>query len=510
MRAALLLTVSLALGHTSGLSVGVPPKPTISTARVDTNRSSWNSQEYFLTPANVAASFGKLGAYTTDGYVYSQPLFIPAILTSGGQHDLLIVATMNNSVYAFDANSPGSLPVWNVNLGTARTSYTTPYDFLYSGSVGVLSTPVADVPNNHLFVVSATPTPSYVLYELNLATGATIASVTITGSVSGSGDSMGSDCVSGGVVSFCPQYETQREALTLANGNVYIGFGSFGDAHPWHGWIFGYSASNLSQVGVFCVTPNGYGGAVWSAGSGLAVDAAGDLYVFTGNGTFDGSDFGETVLKLSPTLSLLDWFTPSNYGDLNNADADFAAGNTMLIPGTSYVFGIDKTSRLTMVNTGNMGHLQGGGGQAPAQMFSFGSQLQYGGAFSGSMAYYQNVAFSGSSGYSLYGFAWNGSTFSETPVTGATYGFPGAQYAGSGTTNQILWFTSCSNCNGEISSPPAGTLYAVNAQTLAQIYASASGSDTLGTMSKFAPPTIGYGMVYVATQSDEIVVYGLK
>ena len=498
----------------SGFGHGAPARPpTVSTARFDNTRDGWNTQEYLLTGTNVTSNFGKLGSYTTDGYIFAQPLFVPGIVTSGVQHDLLIVATMNNSVYAFDANSLSSTAVWHVNLGTARTSYPDQDPDIYGGKLGVLSTPVADMPNNHLFVVSATPTPTYVLYELNLATGATVSNVTITGQVPGTGDPDGGDCLNGANVVFCPAIESQREALTLANGNVYIGFGSFGDVRPWHGWIIGYSASTLARTGLLCTSPSGYGAGVWAAASGLAVDAAGYLYGFTGNGTYDGSaEWAETFLKLSPTLAIVDWFTPANYADLTAADLDVSSGSTMLIPNSSLLFGSGKDSRLIVVNTANMGHLQGSG-QAPQQIFNFGSNLLYEGVlFPGVGAYYQNSAFGGSSSFPLQAFHWNGTSFSSTAVTGSSYGFPGGQYSGSsnGLANGILWSTNCSSCNGQPANPPAGTLYALNPLTLAQIYSSGAGVDALGLMSKFAPPVVANGRVYVATQSSAVAIYGLK
>jgi len=499
----ILILFCAAIARASGVTSGVPPHPTISTASVDNNRTGWNHQEYKLNPSNVP-NLTKLGVLTVDGYVYAQPLYIPSVNTSGVQHDLVVIATMNNSVYAFDANSLSSTPVWNVNLGTARTSYAMSPADLYSQPVGILGTPVADVSNGHVFVVSATTAPSYTLYELNLETGATVNSVTITGSVTGTGDPEGSDCVSGGVLSFCPEYETQRAALTLANGNVYIPFGAFGDNHPWHGWLFAYSATTLSQVALFCTSPNGYGAAIWNSGGGLAVDGSGNLYGFTGNGTWDGtSDYGVSMLKFSSTLSLLDWFTPSNYASLNNSDLDVSSGRPMLMPGEPVLFGSGKDSRLIMVSTSNMGHLQGSG-TAPLQIFTFGTELLYGGAFSGSMAYFQN---SSNSAEPLLAFTWNGASFDQTPVTGSSYGFPGAQYSGSSGDfqNGVLWMTNAPGGNHEPSSPPNGTLYALNPLTLQVLYSDSS----LGLLSKFAAPLVANGRVFVATQSGYVAVYGL-
>jgi hypothetical protein len=311
-----------------------------------------------------------------------------------------------------------------------------------------------------------------------------------------------------------PVISTARFDNTRTGWN--IGFGSYGDNHPWHGWIFAYSASTLSQVAVFCVSPNGYGGALWQSGAGPAVDASGNLYVFTGNGTYDGAtEWGQTILKLSSTLSVLDWFTPANYAALNDSDLDLGSGTTMLMPGTKYVFGSGKDSRAIIADTTNMGHLQGGGGGGPVQIFSFGgSDLLYGGAaFPGSTAFFQGTTDSGSN-ENLFSLSWTGAAFSTEPTTAPnSYGFPGAQYAGSsdGMANGILWMQNCTSCNSDPSSPPTGFLAALNPVTLAEIYNSNnSGSDALGTFGKFTPPVVANGRVYVASQSSGIVVYGLK
>lgn len=494
----------------SSASSGPPATVSIPTARFDLTRDGWNSQERQLTPASLS-HFGKLGTYAVDGFVYAQPLIIPGVIVDSVQVDVMIVATMNNSVYAFDANSPGK-QLWTINLGAPRSMYSTPFNFLYGAPVGIMATPV--VSNGRIYVVTATPTPSYTLFELSLSHGATINSVTVTGQVPGTGDPMGGDCTSGSNIVFCPSFETQRTALTLANGNVYFGFGSYGDLRPWHGWIFAYDATTLAQTALFCITPSGYGGGVWQAGSGLAVDGSGDLYAFTGNGTYDGStEWANSVLKFDANLNLLDWFTPANFATLEADDLDVSGGATMLMPGTPYVFGAGKDSRMIVLDTTNLGHLQGSG-TAPVQIFSFGSNILYGGFFSGTQAVYQNTAPGSGGSFAPNSFSWSAPSFNTSPVvSGNTYGFPGSQISGSSNSglNTILWMTSTASTSSGPSSPPQGTLYALDPVTLSVLYSSDThGADSLGALSKFAPPVVANGRVYVPTQSNVIAVYGLK
>src|SRR5262249_3268297 len=146
------------------------------------------------------------------------------------------------------------------------------------------------------------------LHALDITTGAEKfgGPVVIQASVAGTGD--GSQ---GGQLRFDTLRENQRPALALNNGNVYIGWGSHGDAKPWHGWVMAYKAATLQQVMVYCVSPNGYGGGVWSSGGGLGVDSSGNIYFTTGNGTFSadggGREYGDSIVKLGPTGTVIDY-----------------------------------------------------------------------------------------------------------------------------------------------------------------------------------------------------------
>ena len=180
--------------------------------------------------------------------------------------------------------------------------------------VGILSTLLR---RTLLFVVTVNNTPAYTLRKIAIATGVQAGSVNVTGSVAGIGaGTVGGviDDTTGGNLNFHASWQLQRGALAIANGNVYLTFGAAGDeGEVWHGWIFGYSTASLSQAGIFCSTPNANGAGMWEAG-GAASDSSGNLYVSSGNGAWDGTTaFAQTVFKLSPSLALLDWFTPFNH-----------------------------------------------------------------------------------------------------------------------------------------------------------------------------------------------------
>ncbi len=338
---------------TSSGGVNVP------TWHFDNGRSGWNNKETSLSPGNVSSkTFGKLFSYLVDGYAYAEPLLMSNVTINGATHNVLYVATEHDSVYAFDADNGSGTPLWHVSL---LQSGETP---ITAGAIqpyqGVTSTPVIDPASNTMYVVSAQRTASGATFRLNaldIATGAQKFSgpKLIQASVPGTNAT-----AVNGVVSL-PQGCIQRAALLLANGNVYIGFGS---CHS--GWLLAYDAHTLAQTGVFNASPNldGEGqfasaGGIWMGSGGPVADSAGNVYVSTGNGPWDGKTaFGDSILKLSPTLQLEDYFTPNDYQFLNCHDGDLAAGGLLLIPGSSNLVGGGKNGKLFLVNTANLGQEQ--------------------------------------------------------------------------------------------------------------------------------------------------------
>lgn len=488
---------------------------TVPQAHYDAAQTGVNTTETSITPANVG-SLVETGAWTIDGDVSAQPLYIPNI----GGKNLLVAATWNGTIYAFDADH-SAVTIWSRSFANPRTTYpgnTGTYPFAYNQPLGIVSTPYVDTAGGFVYVVNQDNTPQYTLYQLSLSTGAILQSVVISGSVTGTGDPVGGDCVSGGVLSFCSGFEyVQRPGLVVANGNVYVAFGST-DIDPYHGWVFAYSTSGFAQVGVWCSTPNGAGGSVWQSGAAPSVDASGNLYFTTGNGDYDGvTNFGESVVKLSPTLALLDWFTPSNWATLNTNDEDVSSNHLTLIPGTTKAMFAAKDYQAYGVDTTNMGHLQGSGAapqtwqicSACTKGKSTGSygQIYINGVWYLSTSGLDADHFGGAAAGSLYAFTWGGSTFTTTPVATNinTWPFPGpAQLAGSsnGASNQIIW--AVTGASQAFTAAPTGTLRAFDT-SLTELWNSGS---TLGLMAKYVAPVIANGSVYVAGDSGFVYAWG--
>src|SRR5437899_2847957 len=188
------------------------------TQRYDPQRTGQNRREFILTPSNVNDStFGKLFACAVDGEAYAQPLYVANLLIQGGTHNVVFVATMNNSVYAFDADASPCVQYWKKSfLGTGVTTVP-PGDTGETGDIntiiGITGTPVIGPATGTLYVVAKTKetvgtgcsddSPCYFqrLHALDLATGSEKfggpADISSAITVPGSGDTGDATCPSG-------------------------------------------------------------------------------------------------------------------------------------------------------------------------------------------------------------------------------------------------------------------------------------------------------------------------
>jgi hypothetical protein len=449
-----------------------------------------------------------------DDQLYTQPLVVTDVEVGGGTRDLLYVTTVNNSVYAFDANDPeASLPVWHVNFGTPANLHSTDFGCLdINGQMGIIGTPVIDKTRGVLYVVALTrvgtqtgPRTSFIqkLHALDLATGA--------------------DLPESPVVVSAPDFnalmQNQRPALMLANDMVYVGYASHCDKEPYHGFLMAYDAKTLAQVSVLNTSPTGSEASIWQSGQGPAADEEGNVYVVTGNGSWDGvSNFSESFLKLTPGLKLLDWFTPTNHFALDERDEDLDSSGATLIPGTHLVLGGGKEGVLYTLDTRNLGHL---GDEHALQHFQGTKSHLH------SLVYWQSAK----SGNLLY--VWGqrdkakvykleGEKLGETPLMMRDVpneGHPGAMLSLSANGNKdgILWAAIHATGDSWHESRP-GILHAYDADDIRhELWNSLQypERDDCGEYSKMAPPTIANGRVYLASFGNENVgtgqfcVYGL-
>lgn len=516
----------------------------------DNNRAGANASEQSLNPSDVnPQSFGKLFSYLVDGYVYAEPLVVSNVTINGTAHNVVYVATENDSVYAFDADNYGNgTPLWKVSLlRSGERPQTTDPDI--QPYIGITSTPVIDLASNTMYVVSVQDTSSASTFRLNaldITTGAQKfgSPVTIQASVPGTS----SEAVNGVIhlTTAC----IQRAALLLANGSVYMGFGGCDS-----GWLVSYDAKTLQQTGVFNASPNqtstssfGGAGGVWMGGGGPAADSAGNVYITTGNGPWDGkAEWGDTVLKFNSTLQIQDYFTPDGYGYMNCEDADLAAGGIMLIPGTSLAVAGGKTGKMYVVNTNNMGHHQANdAGAFQTLWFEANVSAPYSASctdiYGTHTTYINSYEIFGTSAY-FNGSAYLGisPTLTTTPAGVRQFEYSGKLVPGAytspsvlphskgttpfvsanGTSNGIVWMLDQGEPIQKGPGPSNATLRAYDASHLTtELYDSSENSaDVPGRGIKFTSPVVANGKVYISTAHDpittsnprgELDVYGLK
>ena len=489
----------------------------------DNLRTGQDVHETILTTTNVNSStFGKLFSLPVDGPIFAQPLYMPGVAVGTQIHNLVFVATEHNSVYAWDADTASSTPVWHASFINPAGGVTAIPCAEAAGNdcstitpeFGITSTPVIDSSTGTLYVVASTKevsgsTTSYVfrLHALSVTTGQ---------------EKFGGPVVlqaKSGSVTFVPIQHLQRPGLLLVNGVVYIGFGSHGDTSPWYGWLLGYNASTLAQVLAFNASPNAGESGIWQSGAGPASDASGNIYFNTGNGGFDvntgGIDYGDSIVKLNSSGTVLDYFTPYNQATLDATDADVGSSGLVLLPDQTGTYahvlvGASKQGVIYSVNRDGMGKYNGGSNkniQSLAGLSSYG--------LFGSPAYWNgNVYFAAWNDY-LRAFQVSNGTLALTSHSSVTLAFPGAtpSVSSNGTSNGIVWIIQENVPNDTvINNPPTAVLRAYDATNLAtELYDStqATGNrDAAGGAVKFAVPTVANGKVYVGN-SNQVTVYGL-
>jgi len=472
----------------------------------DLERTGANLHETVLTHDNVnMKQFGMLFKRVVDDQVYSQPLYVSHVKVGGGFHDVVYVTTVNNSVYAFDANA--STLIWHVNFGLPADLYDAKFGCLdINGKMGIIGTPVIDRQTGTLYVVALTRAGgSFIqrLHALDIATGADVPDSPVT--------IIAKD--------FDPLMQNQRPGLLLSHGVVYIGYASHCDKEPYHGFLMGYDAKSLRQMAVLNTSPTGSEASIWQSGQAPAVDAEGNIYVVTGNGSWDGKDnFSESFLRLSPQLKLLDWFTPTNHVQLDAKDMDLDSSGATLIPGTDLVLGGGKQGVLYVLDKNHLGHF---GDENVLQHFQAGKSHLH------SFVYWKSDS-KGSLLY-LWGqtdrlrvFGISGDKVTETPVmtrSEVNQGHPGAMLSisANGGKEGILWAAIHATGDSWHESRP-GVLHAYDANDIGhELWNSLEDPkrDDCNNYSKMAPPTIANGKVYLASfgaknvGTGQFCVYGL-
>ncbi len=524
----LALLVSPPVFTLSFLAAAVPSafSQSVLTYHNNNSRTGLNPSEATLTLSNVnSTSFGKLFTLTADDRVDGEPLYLAAVPIPGsGTHNLLIVVTENDSVYAFDADT-GKV-IWHV---TTVKSGETPSDDRGCGQVtpqiGITSTPVIRRPtgsNGVIYTVAMSKDSSgnyhQRLHALDATTGDELykGPVDIAAKYPGDGDNS-----SGGYVVFDPAQYEERSGLLQVGNTIYLAWTSHCDIRPYTGWIMGYNATTLAQTTVLNVTPNGNEGAIWGSGAGLTADDSSNIFFLDANGTFDTTlnsggfpsrgDYGNAFIRLATKsgLAVTDYFEMDNGVSESDSDTDLGSGGALLLPamkdslGATWdlAVGAGKDSNLYIVNRNSMGKFNSSSNKIYQEL----AGVLPGGLWS-MPAFWSGRLYFGPVGQPILEFQFKQAKLTTAAIakTTNTFGYPGATPSISCNkgSNAIVWAVENAN--------PA-VLYAYNATTLVELYNSsqaAGGRDHFGAGNKFITPMIANGKVYVGTTTG-VGVFGL-
>ena len=490
----------------------------------DNARSGINTQETELTPAVVnLVSFGRKAAVQVQGAIFAQPLYIDSVTMSDSKaHNLVIVATEHDQVYAIDADTYQVL--WQRNFLDSQ-GLTTPVsrgDLVcgqaFNPEIGITGTPVIDPSSETVYMVAVTkdttggqPRFAQRLYALRLKDGQDSVAPVVIATPTGSGQY--------GTATFDPLLNFQRSALLLANGNVYVAWASQCEAHV--GWLMSFSSTTLRLTSAWTPDPSSMLGGIWMSGGGPSADASGDVFLAVGNGWSDaqtgGSNYGDSVVRLKDTgssITVSDYFMPYDWEKLYNDDLDLGSGTPILLPsqpGAAHpnllVTG-DKEANIYLLDRDNMGQWNANNDDQVLQHFQIASTAVF-----NTPLFWNNTLYYGLSEQPLEGFAYDPATqtFNTTPVSSSStpFTYPGVSpsLSANGASDAILWAVE----NPPATPPSNAILRAYNATDLStELYDSEMSSDRdhAGGALRFTVPTVANGQVFVGSL-NELDIYGV-
>ena len=529
----------------------------------DIRRSGANLQESKLSVTSVKQKFGKLWTLFADGQIVAQPLYVSGLTVAGkGTFNAVIVTTMHNTIYVYDADKHPTQPqsqdalIWAQWLGDPQ-----PENFGFDSwntnfpEWGVVSTPVIDDARKTLYVVTWNRNNGgeFRLHAIDLSKASfagpgeppvdyreKITPVpVITGRVTKPG---------GGEIRLDTTQQKQRAALLLKDGVLYIAVATNRETdNRLHGWLLAYDAATLTQKAVWNVTPNSHNGGIWQAGSGLAADGTGNVYVMTGNGPFDadhgGQSYGDSFVKLKlegGTLAVKDYFTPCNQVLLDKTcnaaarcDLDLGSAGPLLVPGVApgseRLIGGGKDGNIYVVDTANMGHFRRSPGQVAmncanpnaVQTVLGGQQGGPGvvGNIHGSHVFWQGPdvtrVFVWGENDHLRSYVFKNGKLVTPPATSLYLipnGMPGGMLSISANANQagtgIVWALVPLNGDANAQRGVRAQLLAFDAQNInkdiwrSEPLDASFGPNSVGLFAKFVAPTVADGKVFVATYGD--------
>jgi hypothetical protein len=317
----------------------------------DSRRTGWISNEKLLTPAAVSGgAFGPLwdsqefdsvtiAGKTYPPHLYASPLYVDRLKMTGGTFHVVFAASSNGFVYAVNASRgrPGSI-LWRRQLNTPGPTVLNGTGMDGGVPLGIMGTPVIDLAATppRMYVASADATVGWQVFALDIATGDTLPGWPLA-----INDAALRPINRNGPATFLQAaVMSQRGALNLSpDGSLlYIPFGAYFDSAT--GWMVAVDTKTPKLASAFSGAPSSAAyanGGMWASG-GPAVDAQGNLYATTGNGTLRTTAvpgfWAQSVLVWGPgsPLRLIGTYTPWNYCQMDRYDIDLAGGSPIVLP----------------------------------------------------------------------------------------------------------------------------------------------------------------------------------
>jgi hypothetical protein len=512
----------------------------------DKARTGANLREMILNAKSVGPKFGKLWNFYADGQVVTQPLYVSGLRIDTatnrniprvqGTFNALVVTTMHNTIYVYDADRENrgpegrTVPLWATWLGPPRPGGKD-IDMWSTNDPewGILSTPVISEDKSTLYVVAwhdeGTNGFQYRLHALNLKDGADRHPPAAIGPAS---KDASNPCQKQNI--FNPCAHKQRAGLLLDRGVLYIGFGGDGN----RGALFAFDAASLVQRAFWSSTPTGQDGGIWQSGQAPAVDSLGNIYLMTGNGTFDPDkqNFGNSFVKLKlegNSFLVKDYFTPCNVNALNGKDLDLGSAGPMLVPNEpARILGGGKEGVLYVLSPANMGKFAGDAAAPDCrnaniiqQVSAFPQVHGHWGNIHGSPVFWQGpdtghvYAWGENSPLKAYEFSGGQLQNVDTPKQSGyrpPIGMPGGMLSlsadGAKTGTGVLWAVVPLDGDANQQRGVKGILLALDAEDASRTLWTSEQTpshDQLGLFAKFSPPTVAAGKVFVATYGDDEV-----
>lgn len=512
--------------------VGTPQD--VLTYHGDNLRTGWFSSETQLNTSNVnAQSFGLLQTVNLDGRVDAEPLVaLQQLIDNQGLHDVVYVATENNSVYALDASDGSTL--WQRNFGApVPDSYKSGDDNVFP-VMGILGTPVIDRTANAMYVVAdvySGGSEAFQLHSISLSNGSDL--------VTPATIQFSEKELNGTKWVFNSRYHLQRAGLLEANGSIYVTFGSNGDINPnfSRGTIIRYDATTLTRLSGAITDRLGrdqstyYLSSIWQSGFAPAADANGDIYFSTGNSDPGHGSYlkqgnrPDSMVRVSGDLKTLrSSFTTYNYFNLDQGDVDMGSGGMIVLPDQSgpdahLAVAGGKDGRAFLMNRDNLGGYTPGGPDKVLQTITMGSCWCGPAYFVGSDGV-PRVVTGGGNGVTTWKVQTSPTTQlvrDSTTGSGPVNGLPDnggtiPVISSNGTTagTGIVWFIQRPATSSDQDPGTPVTLRAFNAANLSQqLFSAQAGTWTHAVNSNAnLVPTVANGKVYVASNS-QLQIFGL-